>query len=797
MSALPSKSPCSEEGTSAGEVASIGYSDGQTPGVSFGFDRRGRQTAVTQGGTAITRSFDDAGNLLGESYSGGMLGGVLVTNSCDALLRRTNLAVVQNSTTPLFHQSFSYDAASRLKTVTVGEHIITYTYLDDSPLVSQIAFQRGSATPMTTTRQYDKLNRLTNIVSAPSGAPAVKFSYGYNAASQRTERKEVDGSGWSFNYDSLGQVTSGKKYWADSSPVAGQQFGYSFDTIGNRLSTSSGGDNSGQNLRTANYTNNTLNQIVGRDVPGFVDVLGSANANANILSWVDTSSFAQPERKGSYFRAELPVNNSTGAVWMVISNFALLRGSPDRLTNSVMHAFVPMTPETFGYDADGNMTNDGRFSYTWDGENRLTKIESKSSAPTASKCRLQMTYDWQSRRTEKVVHTNNGAGYVGQYTNRFVYDGWNLVAELGPDGTLLRSHVWGLDASGTLQGAGGVGGLLATVIHTGIHAGTYFPSYDGNHNVAAYVSASSGEVVARYNHGPFGELIGTSGPMAREFNFLFSTKYYDWETGFYYYGYRYYDPSTGRWLSRDPIREKGGVNLYGFVRNNPANRLDRLGFATIGDIDAGRLIYSCNCGWIDLGHAGLMENQKNTGQARLWNSVNNGSGEEGGEFTVCYSQKAKVLGMPTGPDRCFKVKAGLTAKQKECVAIAILKNVSIAFEDLQATWPNTVWSDSGYSEEDLPSNMLGLLGAVRGYDRDKIFSLCGKLSKEESKAYWGDRKGLGKNWSFSPILAACGSCKGGRKLPKELEEPDCSGVQGWYREFGYGDWAEKMEPAFP
>jgi RHS repeat-associated protein len=546
---------------------------------------------------ATARSFDDAGNLLSESYSGGLLSSLLVTNSCDSLLRRTNPAIVQNSTTPLLHQSFSYDAASRLKTVTVGEHVITYTYLDDSPLVSQIAFQRGSATPMTTTRQYDKLNRLTNIVSAPSGSPAVSFSYGYNAANQRTERKESDGSRWSFGYDSLGQVTSGKKYWADSSPVAGQQFGYAFDTIGNRLSTSRGGDNSGQNLRTANYTNSALNQIVGRDVPGFVDVLGSANANANVLSWVDTSSFAQPERKGSYFRAELPVNNSTGAVWMVISNFALMRGSPDRLTNSVMHAFVPMTPETFGYDADGNMTNDGRFSYTWDGENRLTKIESKSSAPTASKCRLQMTYDWQSRRTEKVVHTNNGAGYVGQHTNRFVYDGWNLIAELGPDGTLLRSHVWGLDASGTMQGAGGVGGLLATVIHTGVHAGTYFPSYDGNYNVMAMIRASDGELVARYNHGPFGELLQASGPMAREFNFLFSTKYYDWETGLYYYGYRYYGPSAGRWLSRDPAAENGlhilvldgqaqdkpHGSIYGIVGNDLLDNVDLLGLINLID----------------------------------------------------------------------------------------------------------------------------------------------------------------------------------------------------------------------
>ncbi len=65
--------------------------------------------------------------------------------------------------------------------------------------------------------------------------------------------------------------------------------------------------------------------------------------------------------------------------------------------------------------------------------------------------------------------------------------------------------------------------------------------------------------------------------MAKEFNILFSTKYYDWETGLYYYGYRYYSPTIGRWLSRDPIGEKGGRNLYGFVDNNPLNLNDFLG----------------------------------------------------------------------------------------------------------------------------------------------------------------------------------------------------------------------------
>src|SRR5207249_4898494 len=55
------------------------------------------------------------------------------------------------------------------------------------------------------------------------------------------------------------------------------------------------------------------------------------------------------------------------------------------------------------------------------------------------------------------------------------------------------------------------------------------------------------------------------------------TKYQDDETDFLYYGYRYYNPSTGRWLSRDPIEEEGGFNLYGMIGNDPVNHFDLLG----------------------------------------------------------------------------------------------------------------------------------------------------------------------------------------------------------------------------
>jgi len=78
--------------------------------------------------------------------------------------------------------------------------------------------------------------------------------------------------------------------------------------------------------------------------------------------------------------------------------------------------------------------------------------------------------------------------------------------------------------------------------------------------------------------GPFGELIRATGPLAFANPFLFQTEFYDWETGKYYWKNRYYDPGTGRWLTRDPIGTAGGVNLYGYCENNPVFSSDSSGY---------------------------------------------------------------------------------------------------------------------------------------------------------------------------------------------------------------------------
>jgi RHS repeat-associated protein len=227
------------------------------------------------------------------------------------------------------------------------------------------------------------------------------------------------------------------------------------------------------------------------------------------------------------------------------------------------------------HDEDGNATTwalrtDGLGSSTqsdvifvWDGENRLIEIKDAAGATTLA----SYTYDSQSRRIARTV---------GGTTLATIYDGWNPIAEYsGTPATgysLQASYSWGLDLSGSMQGAGGVGGLLS-VTST---AGTYYPTYDGNGNVSEYLDAA-GAIAAHYEYDAFGNIIFSSGPSASSFRHRFSTKPQDAESGLYYYGYRYYDPVTGRWPSRDPIGERGGMNLYGFVFNQGTKLVDLLG----------------------------------------------------------------------------------------------------------------------------------------------------------------------------------------------------------------------------
>ena len=190
--------------------------------------------------------------------------------------------------------------------------------------------------------------------------------------------------------------------------------------------------------------------------------------------------------------------------------------------------------------------------------------------------RLDLAYDHQDRRITKRRWNNTAGTGASGLDQKLIDSVWNLVAVLGADNSLLRSFAWRTALSGTFQGAGGVGGLpwihdLSTLNN---QPSTHSVAHDGNGNGSLLVNATDGTETARYEYGPLGEVIRATGPMAQVNPFRFSTKYQDDETDLIYYGYRYYNASTGRWLSSDPLGELGGVNLYAFLGNSPPNSFD-------------------------------------------------------------------------------------------------------------------------------------------------------------------------------------------------------------------------------
>src|SRR5690606_30307538 len=166
--------------------------------------------------------------------------------------------------------------------------------------------------------------------------------------------------------------------------------------------------------------------------------------------------------------------------------------------------------------------------------------------------RVEFEYDAEGRRHSKRVFAwaSESSIFNLQSSIIYLYDGWNLIAELRQDNqdspfTLHSSFVHGLDIADSLaHAAGGVGALLG-VSWSGSATETAYPFYDGNGNVMGLIDGD-GSIAARYTYDAFGNTILQEGRLAEANPFRFSTKYIDEETELYYYGYRYYDAGVGR-----------------------------------------------------------------------------------------------------------------------------------------------------------------------------------------------------------------------------------------------------------
>ena len=198
------------------------------------------------------------------------------------------------------------------------------------------------------------------------------------------------------------------------------------------------------------------------------------------------------------------------------------------------------------------------------------KFESEDGGTT-----VECAYDSMGRRFEKKVTVGGTTGFHACY----LYRDYLQVAECdltGETPEVVRSYIWDPSEPEATR----VLSMTRWEANGTQEKEHLYCMHDAMKNVTSLFGEARGRR-ALYEYRPYGGLITSEGNMAQENKFRFSCEYMDDELGLIYYNYRHLNPNDGRWISRDPIAEQGGWNLFAFVKNNSIINFDYLGEKTI------------------------------------------------------------------------------------------------------------------------------------------------------------------------------------------------------------------------
>lgn len=406
------------------------------------------------------------------------------------------------------------------------------------------------------------------------------------------------------------------------------------------------------------------------------------------------------------------------------------------------------------YDDAGSMTTipqpnspANTYTATYDAWNRPVLLVDGSDIVA------NYVYDGLNRRIRKDIFS----GTTLDHSDHFFYSGWQVIevrrdsdsdTTIDPDANPVEQliyHPYYIDATAIRY--------YDSDLSDNTQAMQYL-YHDAQYNVVMLTNPA-GTGLERYWYTSYGEqivmnssFVVKSGGTDYEQYKGFTGQYYDDESGLWYFKNRYYSDRLGQFISADKLGYVDGMNLRAgwFAMSS---QMDPMGLARRENIESNRVLYTCNCGWIDFGHAMSMARQ-------VFDRMRNAERDS----IRSYSRPGYKVRIDWSLARIFHGGAEYYVYEHELnsssVALSIFRDASVKNELWQRNGGNHALfaraRNSSFSEEDLPSNLTSFYRVKDGLSRQNIEDYCGALTKKQSLAVWdeGGHTNTGRDESVTP-----------------------------------------------
>ena len=594
----PAKADTKYKYDPAGNLTNVDYT--VSPDITLKYDALNRLTNMMDAVGATKYGYNAVGQLLSED---GPWSDDAVSYSYANRLRQSASVVTPNAAA--WTVNYAYDSMKRLTNITSPAGSFDYQYFDNQPstLIHQLTLPTGSYI----TNDYDNVSRqlFTRLVRSDDSV-LNEHEYAYNAGNQRTNQTRVNlvftnGPAYlatnsvAYGYDKIGQLLAADGREAGTTLRLSEQFAYTYDKAGNL-------SNRVQNLFTNTFNVNSLNELTTVTRAGALTVAGNTLGRVTNVTVNTLSALLYEDATFARTNMSLSDGNNTFT--------AIAKDSFGRTATNASTTYLPATL-TCVYDLNGNLRTNGNRVLEYDDENQLTAVT------VSNAWRSEFVYDGKMRRRIRKEYTWQSSAWVKTNEVRYVYDGNLVIQERNTNNVVAVTYTRGKDLSGSMEGAGGIGGLLARSANirllfpeTPDYTHAYYHS-DGNGNVTCLINTNE-IIVAKYVYDPFGNTLSASGPLADANLYRFSSKELHANSGLVYYLYRHYAAGLQRWLNRDPLGDSTRVrqlwpsgtklvsrmilfrspfesikrpNLFQFVENNPLTDTDPWGLHSAADCE--------------------------------------------------------------------------------------------------------------------------------------------------------------------------------------------------------------------